>query len=174
MMRWSRIALAVSLVAMAAGLGVAGDTPAAEDDSLSFAYSSGKCMRGRGLERRGDAAETFRVPESVLRWQFGDLLELEFMVWGNCCPDSERFVVASHLCGDTLAITVADTAASLCRCVCPYVISATCEDVPSDRYVVTGLLGKEHEIFPPTAVARGESGPPGEAAEEETSSERPD
>jgi hypothetical protein len=166
--------MAACLVILTGVLGTAQDTPTAEEEPRAlFAYSSGKCIKERGVEPPTDEREPFRAPESVLTWRFEDVLELEFQVWGNCCPDSERFVVTGDLQGDTLAITVVDTAASLCRCVCPYTVTTTCDDTTRHRYVVTGLLGKDHEIFPPTEVTRGGAGP-SEDVEEETGSERTD
>lgn len=59
----------------------------------------------------------------------------------NCCPDINRFQLASVVSHDTIAIAVADTAARLCRCSCPYLIRAQIRELSGDHYVVVCNYG---------------------------------
>ncbi|MCK5739807.1 hypothetical protein KAH55_11520 [bacterium] len=70
-----------------------------------------------------------------------DSLKLEFCVTGNCCPDSNRFVLDSEFNGANLFVTVTDTAANLCRCICNYKVQAEYSHVTQSQYTVTCLLG---------------------------------
>ena len=69
-------------------------------------------------------------------YTFRQELDLQFCVSGNCCPDSNRYVLASKFAFDTLEIAVKDTAANLCKCICKYFIKARFEDLTKDRYIV--------------------------------------
>ena len=156
-----------------AALLVLGSTVSAADSESQqpppehlLTYDSGHCSRTNADgERVGPSCPA----ESVLQWRFEDDLELQFTVWGNCCPESLRFVVSSELHGDTLAIAVVDTAAHLCRCTCRYGVSCTLTGLAGDAYVVTGVLGKEHEIFPATGVVLGSTWLEGSTSEESVS-----
>ena len=77
------------------------------DPPTSFKYLSSKCgtqalAKGTGLD-------------SIFTYSFTDKLLVDFSVWANCCPDSNRFTVAYAMAADTIVISVADTARSLCR-----------------------------------------------------------
>lgn len=73
--------------------------------------------------------------DSCFSYQFEKTLCVDFCLTGNCCPDSNRFALAYEIKNDTLAVTVADTAAVLCRCVCTYTIRFELDNLPLDRYV---------------------------------------
>jgi hypothetical protein len=73
--------------------------------------------------------------DSCFSYQFHAALVVEFCVLGNCCPDSDRFTFKHTISHDTIMVTIADTAAHLCRCVCPYVLHMEFRDLPGDSYV---------------------------------------
>jgi hypothetical protein len=83
------------------------------------------------------------VGDSLFSYQFDDDLLLDFRVTGNCCPDSNRFELSHEIFGNDITIIVADTAADLCLCVCPYVIHAEFYDMPEDMYVVHVMTDDE-------------------------------
>ncbi len=74
--------------------------------------------------------------DSSFVYSFVDTLIVDFAVQGNCCPDSGRFDVSHSLGGDTLVISVTDTADHLCRCICTYFIHAEISHLAKDHYVV--------------------------------------
>lgn len=73
--------------------------------------------------------------DSCLTYQFQEALVIDFCATGNCCPDSNRFAIRHEVKGDTIAVTIADTAASLCRCMCKYILHAEFHNLPGDQYV---------------------------------------
>ncbi|MFB0515089.1 MAG: hypothetical protein ACETWG_00610 [Candidatus Neomarinimicrobiota bacterium] len=83
----------------------------------------------------GSLSKAF-VGDSLFSYQFDDDLLLDFRVTGNCCPDSNRFVLAHEIMGKSITIIVADTAADLCFCTCSYLIHTEFYDMPEDMYVV--------------------------------------
>ncbi|MFB0515088.1 MAG: hypothetical protein ACETWG_00605 [Candidatus Neomarinimicrobiota bacterium] len=74
--------------------------------------------------------------DSCFNYQFEEDLILDFCVWGNCCPDSNRFVLFAEIRNDTLAITVLDTAGRGCWCLCNYTIHAEFSEPILDQYWV--------------------------------------
>ncbi len=109
-------------------------TGSTTDRDPAFAFESGKCA-GHNLSK-GSALD------SIFAYSFaGDLL-IDFSVWSNCCPDSDRFTVSYRTGGDTIVISVVDTAAHFCRCVCPYIIHAEFGGLPEDHYVVCCSLSR--------------------------------
>lgn len=74
--------------------------------------------------------------DSSFSSQFDTKLLVDLSVVANCCPDSSRFDLSYGVVGDTISVAVADTAASLCDCVCPYVIHVELSDLPLDHYVL--------------------------------------
>lgn len=104
-----------------------------EDQPVSFNYLSSKCVtqgltKGTGLD-------------SLFTYSFTDKLLVDFSVWANCCPDSNRFAVTYAMSADTIVISVADTARSLCRCICIYMIHTEFTGLQRDRYVVRCRIG---------------------------------
>lgn len=73
--------------------------------------------------------------DSCFSYHFQDPLTIDFCVRSNCCPDSQRFRLDYDIRRDTIVVTVTDTAAHLCRCICPYLIHAEFFDLPLDSYV---------------------------------------
>ena len=74
------------------------------------------------------------APACFSYW-FDDVLLVEFCTEGNCCPNSNRFRFSSEIRTDTIFVTVADTAANLCRCTCTYMLHAGFRDLEFDSYV---------------------------------------
>ena len=75
------------------------------------------------------------VSDSTFAYEFIGDLKVWFVVRGNCCPDSNRFVVSSQSKNDTIFVFPVDMAARFCRCICPYLLYAEFKDLPLDRYV---------------------------------------
>jgi hypothetical protein len=73
--------------------------------------------------------------DSCLSYEFHDALTVDFCADGNCCPDSNRFAFTTAFLRDTIQITIADTAAQLCRCTCSYILHVTFTDLPGDEYL---------------------------------------
>ncbi len=73
--------------------------------------------------------------DSCFAYTFGDTLQIDFCVFGNCCPDSARFVTNYKIKSDTIYVTVTDTAAKLCYCVCDYTIHLELSGLSGDSYV---------------------------------------
>ncbi len=77
------------------------------------------------------------TPDSCFRYAFDDeTLSLEFCVTGNCCPDTDRFDVSIRVSQTVIGIAVADTAANLCRCICPYLLQVEIRDLMLNEYQV--------------------------------------
>jgi hypothetical protein len=72
--------------------------------------------------------------DSCFSYQFQDLLVVDFCVSANCCPDSNRFSIDHMISADTITVTIADTAARLCRCMCRHWIHAAFYGLVSDNY----------------------------------------
>ena len=105
-------------------------TPAEEKRNL---YQVGGCQ--------GNAFLKPNVVDTCFIYQFRENLILDFCVYGNCCPDSNRFDLRSNLTDDLITITVTDTAANLCRCFCKYKIHAEFDGLSQSRYRVKCYLG---------------------------------
>jgi hypothetical protein len=72
--------------------------------------------------------------DTCFSYQFHDQLNVDFCVSANCCPDSNRFSIDHTIKADTITVTIADTAASLCRCMCRHWIHAEFYVLGSDDY----------------------------------------
>ncbi len=72
--------------------------------------------------------------DSCFSYQFHDQLIVDFCVSANCCPDSNRFSIDHMIRADTITVTIADTAANLCRCMCRHWIHAEFHGLESDDY----------------------------------------
>jgi hypothetical protein len=106
-----------------------------EDQPTSFTHLSSKCIthglaKGTGLD-------------SLFTYSFTDKLLIDFSVFSNCCPDSNRFAVTYAIAADTIVIAVADTAQNLCRCICTYMIHAEFAGLQRDHYVVRCKIGND-------------------------------
>jgi hypothetical protein len=100
---------------------------------VSLSYEATKCL-AHGLAKGTEL-------DSVFTYSFTTDLVIDFSVWANCCPDSNRFLVSYTISNDTILISVADTARSLCHCICPYMIHADFMDLSKDHYVVRCRIG---------------------------------
>jgi hypothetical protein len=85
--------------------------------------------------KSGQIAKLSAVSDSCLTYVFRDVLYVDFCAFANCCPDSNRFSFKHSIDRDTILVTIADTAAHLCRCNCTYYLHAEFHDLPGERYV---------------------------------------
>jgi hypothetical protein len=88
------------------------------------AYQLPGCIRGLD-----------KGPDSCFSYRFQDVLVAEFCASGNCCPDSNRFLIGSVIEHDTIVVIIADTAAHLCRCNCTYRLHVELADLPLSSYL---------------------------------------
>jgi hypothetical protein len=103
---------------------------------ISFSSQYSKCL-SHGLAKA-------RGLDSLFTYTFVDSLVIDFSVNANCCPDSNRFIVTHSIGTDTLIISVADTARSLCNCICLYMIHASFGNLSKDNYTVRCRVGNSH------------------------------
>ncbi len=75
------------------------------------------------------------TPESCFSYQFHDVLVVDFCASANCCPDRNRFSSQYAIRNDTIAVTIADTAAHLCRCTCTYNLHAEFSELTGNQYL---------------------------------------
>lgn len=99
----------------------------------TFSYTASACL-AHGLAK-GSALD------SVFEYSFQQSLIVDFSAWSNCCPDSGRFSLSYAVRTDTIIVTVLDTAAHLCHCLCPYMLHVELADLPLDRYIVRCRIG---------------------------------
>jgi hypothetical protein len=107
-----------------------GDSPTkTTEENLKFvSYQIPGCNSHFSFERV--------LPEdSCFSYSFKDTLKIDFCVWGNCCPDSNRYITNYNISSDTLYVTVLDTAANLCDCICTYTIHIEISGLANDRYL---------------------------------------
>lgn len=99
-----------------------------EDDTITFnSYQVGGC--------NGSSLSKIAENDSCFLYSFDDTLKVDFCVIANCCPDSQRFVADYNIKSDTIFVSVADTAAKLCRCVCNYTIHLDFNGLSEKQYV---------------------------------------
>lgn len=113
-----------------------------ESQAVSFTYQTSSCI---------SLVTNIRSSvDSIFTYTFTGPLVLDFSVSANCCPDSNRFVLSYAIPNDTIIVTVADTAQSLCRCVCTYMAHVVIAGLQQNRYVVrcttVNLQGNESTI----------------------------
>ncbi len=75
------------------------------------------------------------TPDSCFSYQFHDVLVVDFCATANCCPDINRFSSKHTIRNDTIAVTIADTAAPLCRCICTYNLHGEFSELPGNQYL---------------------------------------
>jgi hypothetical protein len=75
------------------------------------------------------------IDSSCFSYTFNDTLKIDFCLPGNCCPDSNRFVTNYSIKSDTLFVTVVDTAANLCNCICTYINHIEITGLPNNSYL---------------------------------------
>jgi hypothetical protein len=103
-----------------------------EGNEIQFSYSQSKCNSHLG-KRSGNESNSANI-DSSLSYTFNDTLKVDFGIWGNCCPDSQRFVTDYTIKSDTILITVKDIAKNGCYCDCNYTI----------HFELTGLTQEEY------------------------------
>jgi hypothetical protein len=94
----------------------------------SLVYQVGRCQGSAGITALGE--------DSCFTATFTQNLLIDFCLVANCCPDTNRFVLNTLINSDTILITAADTAASLCRCLCDYTVRAEFQNLPLSQYLV--------------------------------------
>jgi hypothetical protein len=110
--------------------------------TISFSSQSSKCL-SNGLSKSSGL-------DSVFTYSFTQNLIIDFSVNANCCPDSNRFNISNTVGIDTIIVSVADTARSLCSCICLYMIHVEFGNLPNDHYVVRCKIGNSHGYDDPT------------------------
>lgn len=74
------------------------------------------------------------LDDSCFSYDFHNVLTADFCIVANCCPDSNRFSIEHSFSKDTITVTVADTAARLCRCDCTHWLHAEFSDLEGDQF----------------------------------------
>jgi hypothetical protein len=75
------------------------------------------------------------VSDSCFSYRFDEALLVDLCATGNCCPDAERFSIKQDIQNDTIVVTIADTAAQLCRCLCCYLLHFEFHDLQYSSYM---------------------------------------
>ncbi len=73
--------------------------------------------------------------DSCFIYNFNDTLKVDFCLWGNCCPDSQRFVADYKISSDTIFIAVQDTEIHGCSCKCNYTIHVEFSGLSENKYL---------------------------------------
>jgi hypothetical protein len=81
----------------------------------------------------GSAALT---EDSCFTAAFTQDLLIDLCLVANCCPDTNRFALNTMINSDTILIAAADTAVSLCHCLCDYRVRAEFHSLPLSQYLV--------------------------------------
>lgn len=63
-------------------------------------------------------------------------LSLNFLLPGDCTPDSVRFATSHKISNDTIFVISVDTATMNERCLCTYLVHAEFDGLPLDRYYI--------------------------------------
>lgn len=99
------------------------------EEKVNFkSYQVAGCNHSASLEKT-----TFA--DSCFDYSFNDTLKIDFCIFGNCCPDSNRFAVDYNLNSDTISVSVVDTAANLCNCLCNYKIHLELTGLLNNKYI---------------------------------------
>lgn len=117
------------LIASAVFCGVfmmACNNPTEPEIPAAILFQSQGCLPQSGLKAAASTCFSYR---------FDDILLVEFCAEGNCCPNTNRFTFSPEMREDTIFVTIADTAANLCRCTCTYMLHAGFSDLELDSYV---------------------------------------
>ena len=98
-----------------------------ENEIITFsAYQVGGC--------NSTPLAKIAVNDSCFSYSFNDTLKIDFCVTANCCPDSQRFLTDYYLKSDTIFVTVTDTSAELCDCICNYTIHLDLVGLSNTQY----------------------------------------
>jgi hypothetical protein len=108
-----------------------------------FSYETSKCVSS-GLAKRSKI-----MSDSIFSYSFSQNLIFDFSVKGNCCPDSNRFIISHDTRSDTIVITVIDTAQNLCRCSCLYMVHVELDNLSLDSYIIRCRLGNGQTFIDP-------------------------
>ncbi len=87
------------------------------------------CIRNVSEVRQPECGDKY------FKYSFGDTLKIDFSVWGNCCPDSQRFAVNYKMEPGTIKVEVKDTAKLGCYCNCNYIIHMDFTGLTKDKYL---------------------------------------
>ena len=90
-------------------------------------YQASKCL-GNNLYKT-------TASDSSFTYDFSDDLNIDIIVVGNCCPDSNRFTSSYYMSSDTIYATVIDTAMNGCHCNCTYQMHFEFSSLEKDEYV---------------------------------------
>jgi hypothetical protein len=99
----------------------------------SHVYQVGRCQHNMIKEAVAD--------DSCFTATFAQDLVIGLCLVANCCPDTNRFELSTQIKNDTILIVAADTAASLCRCLCNYKVRAEFSNPPLSQYLVLCSYG---------------------------------
>ncbi len=80
--------------------------------------------------------------DSCFNYTFLDKLTIDFCINGNCCPDSNRFLITHNIFKDTITIALTDIAPNLCRCICNYIIHGEFNYLSNDSYYIKCIINK--------------------------------
>ncbi|TFH66053.1 MAG: hypothetical protein E4G91_00170 [Candidatus Zixiibacteriota bacterium] len=94
----------------------------------SLVYQVGRCQHSAGIAALAE--------DSCFTATFTKNLLVDLCLVANCCPDTNRFALSTLINSDTILITVADTASSLCDCLCNYKVRAEFQNLPLLQYLV--------------------------------------
>jgi hypothetical protein len=94
----------------------------------SLVYQVGRCQHTVGSAALAE--------DSCFTASFAQDLLIDLCLVANCCPDTNRFALSNQISNDTILIVAADTAASLCRCLCNYKARAEFHNLPLSQYLV--------------------------------------
>ncbi|MEW6196745.1 MAG: hypothetical protein AB1521_16485 [Bacteroidota bacterium] len=104
------------------------DSVTSDENSKASIKQVGGCT---SAAFKKDAGQT----DSCFSYEFHNDLKVQFCAPGNCCPDSNRFTGEYRISTDTIVVTIEDTAANLCKCMCNYNIRAELEGLLLNRYL---------------------------------------
>ncbi len=116
-----------------------------------LAWSIVSCSDGSsGLSSAQPSGSAFQIPwcqpaasgrvavwDSCFNYQFiGDNLSIDLCLPDNCSHDSVRFAVGYEIANDTIFINAVDTATSNLRCPCNFIVHASFDGLPLEKYRV--------------------------------------
>lgn len=81
------------------------------------------------------------LADSSFKYTFDTYADISFSLLANCCPENNRFDQITLLNDNTITITVIDTAAQLCRCICNYELNIKVRELTENLYTFICLYG---------------------------------
>lgn len=79
--------------------------------------------------------------DSNFTYTFDTYADISFSLPANCCPENNRFDQITLLNDNTITITVIDTAAQLCRCICNYELNIKVMELIENHYTFICVYG---------------------------------